>query len=309
MPGFGDRQGEGSEAALAKAALWRGDCLFGQMLRDLRPGLGWLAAQAWAAPDRIAALGLSMGAAHACWLGALDLRIGAVAQLCMLADIGPLIETGAHDRHGIYLVVPGLLQLAEMGDIAGLVAPRPQFIGPWRRGRAGPACGAPCGAAPGARGLCRGRGAARMLPGAGHRASGNAGHAAGDTGVSRPLGGSRAKERDDEAAVDHRRGRKARRGDALPPRPSRPILRLSDLIDMDDAGAERRAGPLRSRRRRGGRGAGRRLRRHRAFRRRARTSTPGRGSAGPISTAWCMSTRPPASMAATGSSLPARTTS
>ncbi|MGR6430291.1 alpha/beta hydrolase [Rhizobium sp. PAMB 3174] len=129
MPGFGSRQGEGSESAMAKAALWRGDCLFGEMLKCQAAALGYLASRPEVDGGRIAALGISMGGALASWLGALDGRVAAVADLCMLADIKELIALGVHDRHGIYLTVPGLLAVADMGDIAGQVAPRPQFVG------------------------------------------------------------------------------------------------------------------------------------------------------------------------------------
>ena len=60
---------------------------------------------------------------------ALEPRVAAVVQLCMLADIAPLIAAGVHDRHGAYLTVPGLLPRAEIGDVAGLIAPHPQFVG------------------------------------------------------------------------------------------------------------------------------------------------------------------------------------
>src|SRR5690606_17900614 len=63
------------------------------------------------------------------WLAAIDDRLGCVVQLCCYADFGALIETGAHDLHGIYLTVPGLLDAASNGEIAGLIAPRPQFNG------------------------------------------------------------------------------------------------------------------------------------------------------------------------------------
>ncbi len=33
-----------------------------------------------------------------------------------------------HDLHGIYLTIPGLLEVAGNGEIAGLIAPRPQLI-------------------------------------------------------------------------------------------------------------------------------------------------------------------------------------
>jgi len=79
--------------------------------------------------QRVATLGMSMGAALAMWVGALEPRVAAVAQLCMLASIEGLIETGEHDRHGLYLVVPDPLRHADMGHVARLIAPRPQFAG------------------------------------------------------------------------------------------------------------------------------------------------------------------------------------
>lgn len=129
MPGFGDRQAEGTESALAKAALWRGTTLFGAMLADLSAALDWLCGRDDIDAARIASLGISMGATHAYWLAALDRRIAAAAHLCAFSDIAPLIETGAHDLHGIYMTVPGLLAGGDMGDVAALVAPRPQLVG------------------------------------------------------------------------------------------------------------------------------------------------------------------------------------
>src|SRR5690606_16760571 len=73
--------------------------------------------------------GISMGATLGYWLGAVDTRLACVVQLCCYADFDTLIETGAHDLHGLYLTVPGLLDATSNGEIAGLIAPRPQFIG------------------------------------------------------------------------------------------------------------------------------------------------------------------------------------
>lgn len=126
---FGTRQDAGGEAALAKAALWQGRPMMGAMLAELAGAFGWLAAQPAIDPARIATLGLSMGGTHAYWLAALEPRIAACAQLCVLADIAALIATGAHDLHGPYMTVPGLLAHGDMGDVAALVAPRPQFVG------------------------------------------------------------------------------------------------------------------------------------------------------------------------------------
>lgn len=125
MPGFGDRSGMGSESALAKAALWRGQPLFGRMLEELQGAVSWIRARSG---GPVLTLGMSMGAAHAFWLAALDTRVDACAHLCMLADMAPLIASGTHDRHGHFLTVPGLLQHADMGDVAALIAPRPQCV-------------------------------------------------------------------------------------------------------------------------------------------------------------------------------------
>ena len=128
LPPFGARQGEGPEAALAKAALWQGRPLMGRMLAELAAAFGWLAARPEIDARRIATLGLSMGGTHAYWLAALEPGIAAAAHLCVFADIAPLIASGAHDLHGPYMTVPGLLAEGDMGDVAALVAPRPQLV-------------------------------------------------------------------------------------------------------------------------------------------------------------------------------------
>lgn len=127
MPCFGARA-DTSEGPAAKAALWRGGSLAGQMLGESHAALTWALGQDWC-DGRAAVWGLSMGATLGYWLAAVDDRVAALVQLCCFADIGRLIATGAHDLHGPYLTVPGLLRLATAGAIAGRVAPRPQFIG------------------------------------------------------------------------------------------------------------------------------------------------------------------------------------
>jgi dienelactone hydrolase len=128
MPCFGGRAGT-RELGATKAAIWRGGSLAGQMLGELSSALDWLAGDAGTDPRRVGVFGLSMGATLGYWLAAVEPRVAAVAHLCCFADFGPLVESGAHDLHGIYLTVPGLLELASNGEIAGLVAPRPQFVG------------------------------------------------------------------------------------------------------------------------------------------------------------------------------------
>lgn len=128
MPCFGSRAGQ-TESAATKALLWEGRSLAGQMLAENIAALDWLCLQPGVDSGRIGVFGLSMGATLAYWLGALDIRLRAVAHECCFADFRTLIALGQHDLHGIYLTVPGLLPLASNGQIAGMIAPRAQFIG------------------------------------------------------------------------------------------------------------------------------------------------------------------------------------
>ena len=127
MPVFGERATV-SEGSAAKALLWQGKSLFGEMLSDHGAALAYLAGRDDVDASRIGAFGISMGCTLSYWLAALDPRITAVAHLCCFADFRSMIEMGAHDGHGIYLTVPGLLREADAGSIAGLIAPRPQLI-------------------------------------------------------------------------------------------------------------------------------------------------------------------------------------
>lgn len=99
------------------------------MLHELKCGLTFLYEHPSIDERRIATLGISMGGTHAYWLAALDERIGFAVSLCAFADLECLIASGKHDKHGHFMSVPGLLKTASTGQIAGLVAPRPLFIG------------------------------------------------------------------------------------------------------------------------------------------------------------------------------------
>ena len=108
--------------------MWEGRSLAGQMLGELSSALDYLAARPDVDADRIGVFGISMGATFGYWLAAVEPRIACVMHLCCFADFRELIATGAHDLHGIYLTIPGLLDIAGNGEIAGLIAPRPQLI-------------------------------------------------------------------------------------------------------------------------------------------------------------------------------------
>lgn len=126
MPCFGERSSE-IESALAKSLLWQGRTLFGRMLCDLLGAFALLSAHEGTDPRRISTFGFSMGATQAFWLGALEPRLCRIAHACCFADLAMLVKTGAHDLHGPYMTVPGLLGAFTTGEIAGLAAPRPQL--------------------------------------------------------------------------------------------------------------------------------------------------------------------------------------
>ena len=127
MPVFGKRATI-SESAYSKALLWHDKALICDMLADHQSALTWLLARDDVDHTRVGAFGMSMGCTLSYWLAAVDERITAVAHLCCFADLRTMIETGAHDGHGIYLVVPGLLDEADAGAIGALIAPRPQLV-------------------------------------------------------------------------------------------------------------------------------------------------------------------------------------
>lgn len=126
MPCFGGRS-HLAEQATAKARLWQGRTLFGQMLGEQRAARDWLAQAEGVDPERLAVMGISMGGTLAWWLAAMAGGVSAAATIACFADLGTLVETGAHEGHGIYMNVPGLLPLASTGRLCGLAAPVPML--------------------------------------------------------------------------------------------------------------------------------------------------------------------------------------
>lgn len=124
---FGERPRHGGEGAFAKGRLFRGDTVFGMMLRDNHAALTLALAKLNVDRNRVAAIGLSMGASISWWLAALDERIAVCVDLCCMTDFETAIGTGGIDGHGIYYCVPGLLQRFTTASINALAAPRPHL--------------------------------------------------------------------------------------------------------------------------------------------------------------------------------------
>jgi len=127
LPCFGKRATV-SESYAAKALLWYDRALICEMLADQQAALSYLIARDDVDHSRVGAFGMSMGCTLSYWLAAVDERISAVAHLCCFADMRTMIQLGAHDGHGIYMVVPGLLDEADAGAIGALITPRPQLV-------------------------------------------------------------------------------------------------------------------------------------------------------------------------------------
>lgn len=127
LPMFGTRVGE-NEGAQAKARQWYGKSVAGQMLGELSSALDYLCTREEVDASRIGSFGISMGAVLGFWLASVDNRISCIAHHCCFADFATMIELNAHDGHGHYLTIPGLLNVTANGDIAGMIAPRPQLI-------------------------------------------------------------------------------------------------------------------------------------------------------------------------------------
>ncbi len=120
---LGERRAD--ENAAAKGFLLQGRTLWGMMLSDEMAALDYLESRREVDRRRIGCFGFSMGSTKAWWLAALDRRVRVAAGACGLTTYRALIEAQALNRHGIYYYVPGILQVADVGEIVSLIAPRP----------------------------------------------------------------------------------------------------------------------------------------------------------------------------------------
>lgn len=83
--------------------------------------------------ERIACVGLSMGAFRANYLSALDPRIRAAASVCWISTLAGIVDYNPLGAMGFFALPPGLYRRMDMTDIVALSAPKPFLaIGGWR---------------------------------------------------------------------------------------------------------------------------------------------------------------------------------
>jgi dienelactone hydrolase len=123
---FGERRGQ-TESQIFKQMLWTGRVMWGMMVYDNLRALDYLVSRPEVDPNRIAAMGMSMGSTMSWWLAALDTRIKVCVDICCLTDYDALIESNGLDLHGVYYYVPNLLEHFTTGKINALISPRPHL--------------------------------------------------------------------------------------------------------------------------------------------------------------------------------------
>lgn len=131
--GWGDREGNGYEAqqALASNMIGLGSSLGGLMaLEDVRAA-AFLAGQPQVDPDRVAALGFSMGGFRAWQVAALSDAVDAAVVVNWMSTMKGLMVPGNNTLRGqsaFYLSHPGLGRYLDFPDVASLAAPKPMLF-------------------------------------------------------------------------------------------------------------------------------------------------------------------------------------
>jgi dienelactone hydrolase len=109
----------------AMNALMLGTTLLAERIFDLDRGIDYLSERGDMNMDRIGVMGNSGGGTTSMFAAALLPRIGFAMPSCCFSTFQTSIQS---IFHCVCNYVPGLLQVAEMADVCGLVAPRPLVI-------------------------------------------------------------------------------------------------------------------------------------------------------------------------------------
>lgn len=103
-----------------------GSTLQAKMLFDASRTLDYLISRPEVDPKRIGCVGHSLGGQQALFTTALDERIAVGVSSCGFASYATIFRDAINHNYSAY--VPGILQHGEVGDILGLVAPRPFLV-------------------------------------------------------------------------------------------------------------------------------------------------------------------------------------
>ncbi|MSS73891.1 MAG: hypothetical protein EXS64_20760 [Candidatus Latescibacteria bacterium] len=115
----------GSQANTARSALYLGRSLFGMRVLDVIQGAAYLKGRGDVAG--VGVVGTGAGALMALYAGALDEGVRCVVANRMLYAYRALTERLFHS-HPFSVFLPGVLKEYDLGDVAGLVAPRPFLL-------------------------------------------------------------------------------------------------------------------------------------------------------------------------------------
>ncbi len=130
--GFGRRrdpasreQGRSSCQPASGAALLLGQTMIGWRVWDAIRALDYLQSRPEVDPERIGIMGISGGGTTTLFASALEPRL----KVAMISGyLNLFVDSIFSLKHCMDNYVPGLLQVAEMPDVAGLIAPRPVFV-------------------------------------------------------------------------------------------------------------------------------------------------------------------------------------
>lgn len=115
----------GSQANISRSALYVGRSVFGMRVLDVIQGAAYLRSRSDI--DRVGVVGTGAGGLMALYAGAFDEQVHSVAVHRGLYAYRALISHPFYSHH-FSLFLPGVLKAYDLGDVAGLVAPRPLLL-------------------------------------------------------------------------------------------------------------------------------------------------------------------------------------
>jgi len=119
-------EGAENERFEATRLLLYGQCLQRRMLWDMIRGIDYLLTREEVDGRRIGCMGHSLGGQQTLFAAAFDLRIKVAVSSCGFSTYKAILRNRINHNFAIY--IPGILQYAEISDIASMIAPRPFLI-------------------------------------------------------------------------------------------------------------------------------------------------------------------------------------